>query len=332
MALAAIHPQYDSLFVSPGWISVIEETFGCTVQVSTATHMGAVIGALPFVEVEDLRGRRIVSLPFSDYADPLVSDPLDWQALVHPILARRAPLRIRCLRNPVALTDENFDVSEHLAWHAVDLKRSREELWASLDASARQNIRKAEAGGLKIRIGTAIDDLRLFYEMHCRVRKEKYRLFAQPFALFENMHAIFAPGDRLFVLFAEVHGQAVAGILFLVHQTGLYYKFNASRDLQLRPNDLLVWTGMLIGQGRGLTHLDFGVSDLDQPGLVRFKRKFATEERLIAELRSRTHDPLTAREQQAGVFLGRLTQILTDQDVPDAITRAVGDEVYRFFC
>jgi hypothetical protein len=31
-------------------------------------------------------------------------------------------------------------------------------------------------------------------------------------------------------------------------------------------------------------------------------------------------------------MLGRLTGILTEPGVPDAVTRQVGDEVYRFFC
>lgn len=37
-----------------------------------------------------------------------------------------------------------------------------------------------------------------------------------------------------------------------------------------------MWQGIQYGKAKGYTHLDFGLSDWDQEGLVRYKRKFAT--------------------------------------------------------
>jgi len=138
--------------------------------------------------------------------------------------------------------------------------------------------------------------------------------------------------DQLVVLLAEVDGTAIAGILFLIHGDTLYYKFNASIDLTLRPNDLLIWSGMRLGRERGLSALDFGLSDTAQPGLVRFKRKFATSERPIIELRWSPPDYSDPRGHQAGEVLHRMTEILTAPEVPEAVTRGAGDELYRFFC
>ena len=76
----------------------------------------------------------------------------------------------------------------------------------------------------------------------------------------------------------------------------------------------------------------FGISDLDQPGLIRYKSKFATEERTVAFLRWLPPDYADPRGEQAGRTLGRMTHLLTDPAVPDEITRAAGDELYRFFC
>ena len=183
-----------------------------------------------------------------------------------------------------------------------------------------------------VRQGRTLDDLRIFYRMHCHVRKSKYRLFAQPFSFFENLHAAFAPDDRIFVVLAEIDGAAVGGILFLVHGDTLYYKFNASTEAILRPNDLLVWTGMQLGRARGLSRLDFGLSDPGQPGLVRFKQKFATEERTISLLQSIPPGYADERAEAAGRVLQRLTAILTSSETPDDVTLAVGDELYRYFC
>ena len=77
---------------------------------------------------------------------------------------------------------------------------------------------------------------------------------------------------------AVVDGRPVAGALYLVWQDTVYYKFGASQAeyLALRPNDALHWQLIRWAHDRGLRALDWGLSDLDQPGLVAYKRKWAS--------------------------------------------------------
>ena len=321
-----------SLFASASWIGVIENTYGFKVQASTLSRVGRIQAAILFVEVDDIRGRRVLSLPFSDYCDPLVDTLQTWEALLTPILKLGAPVRFRTLRSELPISDARLTQTGSSMWHGVDLNRSEEQIWASLRDNARQNIRKAERSGVTIREGRKLDDVQTFYRMHANLRKTKYRMFAQPFSFFENIHAAFSSGDRLLVLLAEQDGMAIAGILFLIHEGTLYYKFNASTETALRPNDLLVWTGMKIGRQSGLSRFDFGVSDIEQPGLVRFKRKFATEERTVTYTTWMPPDHHDRRADEAGRLLGQITDALTSPDVDSSVTRSVGDIVYRHFC
>ncbi len=321
-----------SVFASAPWIETLAATYGFEVKASVLAESSQPAAAILFSEVDDIRGRRVVSLPFSDYCDPFVQDRRSWNCLVDPLLALGAPIRLRVMRNQVPLEDPRFSRTTNALWHAADLSRPEDEMWASLSGSATQNIRKAERNGVVVRQSKTLEDVRTFYEMHRAVRRSKYRLFAQPFSFFENLHATFSRDDRLIVLLAEVSGVAIAGILFLIDRGTLYYKFNASVDLEMRPNDLLVWNGMRLGRERGLARLDFGLSDTSQPGLVRFKRKFATDERPIHELRWSPPGYADPRATQTGQVLHRLTEILTSAGVPDDVTGGVGDELYRFFC
>jgi CelD/BcsL family acetyltransferase involved in cellulose biosynthesis len=325
-------PTRTSLFGSPLWLKALVSAYGFTINASIVGNEATPGGAILFSEIEDIRGRRAVSLPFSDYLDPLAETPADWRALVEPILALNAPLRIRCLHSTLPLSDGRFTNRASALWHAVDLRPDEDALWQGLKDSAPQNIRRAERNGVTITEGRTIDDLRTFYELHFHVRKSKYRLFTQPFSFFEALHAAFAPEDRIITLLARLDGQAVAGILFLIHGDTPYYKFNASADLRFRPNDLLIWTGMRLGRSLGLSRLDFGLSDIAQPGLVRFKQKFASLERPIHELRWAPAGFHDERGAEAGALLGKLTEKLTAPEVPDAVTRSVGDQVYRLFC
>jgi CelD/BcsL family acetyltransferase involved in cellulose biosynthesis len=331
LATIADH-RFASLFTSPPWVEAVGRGFDLCIEAATRRNGAGSDAAIPFCRVSDLRGDRVVCLPFSDYCDPLVEDDGCWQQLIAPILALGVPVTLRCLRNRVPLEDQRFARVGAALWHAIDLTRTEDDLWAGLDAAARQNVRKARRGGVVVRSGSSLEDVRVFHRMHCHVRKSKYRLLAQPLAFFESLHAAFAPAGRLMVLLAEAEGSVIAGILFLEWRDTLYYKFNASVDLRLRPNDLLVWEGMRLGRERGLARLDFGLSDAAQPGLVRYKSKFATEAGEISFLRWQPRDFADPRAELAGRTLQRVTELLTDPLVPDDITRAGGDALYRFFC
>jgi CelD/BcsL family acetyltransferase involved in cellulose biosynthesis len=320
------------LFSSRPWTEVLARTYGFEISASARLGRdGRVEAAILFSHIRDLRGERVVCLPFSDYCDPLVEDPAAWDELTEPLLRLGAPVRLRCLRNTIPDGDGRFEVLKQAKWHGADLTRSEDELWAGLSGSARQNVRQAERNGLVVREGRRFEDVRIFHRLHVHLRKAKYRMLAQPAAMFENLHALFAPGDQLVVLLAEMDGEPVAGILLLQWRDVLYYKFNASAEQRFRPNDLLLWNAMLLGRRRGLTRLDFGLSDADQPGLIRYKQKFATEEQDVRFLEWRPNVHLDPRPDQAAQVLGGVTRLLTDPSVPDEITQAAGDQLYRFF-
>jgi hypothetical protein len=322
--------RFASLFSSPEWIEVIARTYKIDIMASIAFKQG-IHAAILFSHIRDVRGDRVVCLPFSDYCDPLIDDAGTWNELVEPLLSLGAQVGVRCLRNCLPAEDSRFALHRRAKWHGVDLNRAEDEMWAGLSGQARQNIRHARQSGIVVREGRSVDDVRIFHRMHAHTRKSKYRLLAQPFAFFENLHEIFAQGDRITVLIAELDGTPVAGIFLLLWQNVLYYKFNASIDQRFRPNDLLVWHSMLLGRHRGLTMLDFGLSDPEQEGLVRYKKKFATVERDICFFERQPKMHSDARGEEASKILRSMTELLTDPAVPDDITEAAGEKFYRLF-
>jgi hypothetical protein len=324
--------RLGSLFCCPQWLRAIARTYGFAIRASVRTVGGKIEAALPYCEISDLRGDRIVSLPFSDYCDPLVADRETWTKLVDPLLAHNMPINLRCLRGAVPGGDDRFRMKVPALWHGVDLNQSEEELWAGLHSSARQNIRKARLNGVAVRDGRSIDDVRIFHRMHRSLRKSKYRLLAQPLSFFENIFEEFARTDGINVLIAERDNEAIAGIVLLEWNGTLYYKFNASLDQRYCPNDLLVWHALQYGRQRGMVLFDFGLSDREQPGLIRYKRKFATEEREISFVQWRPAGYANPKGDQAGVMLHHVTELLTDASVPDEVTRVAGEKLYRFFC
>lgn len=324
--------RFGSLFSSPPWIETLALSYGLDVSASACLQRGRIESAVLFSHVRDLRGDRVLCLPFSDYCDPLVDAAEDWDELIQPLFALEAPVRLRCLRNDLPDRDHRFTCVKHAKWHGVDLARAEDAIWAGLSGSARQNIRRAERSGVVVRERRDLEDVRLFHRMHAHLRKAKYRMLAQPAGFFSALFDRFAPEERLTVLLAEADGAPVAGVFLLQWGDTLYYKFNASLDQHLRPNDLLVWHAILMGRRRGLRRLDFGISDVDQPGLIRYKAKFATEEKDVRFLEWRPESNRDLRGEQASQVLGHVTGLLTHPAVPDELTQAAGNELYRFFC
>lgn len=321
-----------SLFTSPPWIAAVCDTYGFepTARI-TVDDAGRPTGGLAWIDVTDLRGTRRLALPFADRADPILIDDADWPLLAAEALAGDLPVTVRALDGSAAAHDARLAVTGRAAWHETPLGRSADELFAAFRSQTRRNVATAERAGVQVVLSAEEDAVATYHRLHVGLRKRKYRLLAQPLDLFTRIWKAFAPAGAIRTALALVDGRPVAGAIYLVWGDTIYYKFGAStaEHLPLRPNDALHWALLQEATGRGLRALDWGLSELDQPGLVGYKRKWATTERRIETL---TGGPPRERREDVETTLRTVTGLLTDPDVPDAVTERGGAALYRFFC
>lgn len=294
------------------------------------------IGGIPYCHIADMLGERLVALPFSDYCDPLIVNDDDWQCLAGYLLSYNQPIALRCLHAAQPGADQRFTLTKQAYWHGMDLKPDIDTLWSGLRSTARWGIKKARRSGVTVRAADSVEDLRFFFNLHCKVRRYKYGMLAQPYHFFEQIWRHFIAEQNGVLLLASYQERVIGSVMFLRWQDTLYYKFSASDQeyLAYEPNDLMLWEGINYAKACGCHYLDFGLSDWDQKGLVNYKRKFATEEKTISFFRYAPSDALSQelrQEQQARKLLTQLTRLLVDPAVPDTITATAGDLLYRFF-
>lgn len=327
---------YGSIFTSSKWLRVLQRSYDFAIRCTAIEDAsGRLTAAVPHVSISDVRGKRLVSLPFSDYCDPLVADSTTWSRLASALVEHRVPLTFRALHNEAILGDSAFTQYKDAKWHSVDLTRPIDEIWSSVDSSSRRAIRKSQKQEVQIRPAENKDDLRKFYELHAGVRNQKYRMLAQPYSFFDCIWDEFLGKGDGFLLLAEAEDRVVAGTMYLRHGDTIYYKFNASDlgQLQLRPNDLLVWEGIRRAKEElGCASFDFGLSDSDQEGLLRFKRKFATEEKTIRFMQHRsTRWETRTSEAEWSHVLPALTELFTGKSVPAGVAEQASSLLYRVF-
>lgn len=329
-----IEQRPSDVFHSPHWLRVLARTYGFQPQaVLLLDADGKPVAGLSYCLIDGLPAKRIATPPFSDFCDPIVNDESEWEALAQPLLNEGCSVTVRCLHNDVPVGASNVQVVNRAKWHGFDLTRDPDTIWNELEASARRAIRKARASQVTIRAAKDPAELRAFFELHLKIRKYKYRLLAQPFAFFENIwEELVAPGmGSLMCAFHE--DRIVAGVMFLEWKGTMYYKFNAceAEYLSVRPNDLIIWESICLAHDRGLRKFDFGLSDWDQDGLIRYKRKYATEEKTISFLRVGDSPAPSSTTTDVRALLRTVTDLLTADGVPDEITERGGNSFYRYF-
>lgn len=335
----ALQPHGGSLFTTSAWITAVTEVYGLTPSARLLIDQdGTARAGIAYCVVDDLRGRRVVSFPFSDYHEPLGACLSDVAVLLGTFIGG-SPVRFRIpdRRLPEGIADTGFTERRSLLGHriVVDLAADSKARFAALHPKVRQNIRRSRRAGVETELSSDLDRLREFYDLHVDVRTRKYGLLPQPFAFFEAIHGAFAPSGRLTVATARYEGRAIAGIVYLEVGDTLYYKFNASNadELNVRPNEDLVWAGIEICAERRLTGIDLGVSEVEQDGLVRYKRKLAHVERDVVTLLTdgAEPDPFAERSAEVSALLSQLTELFTDDAVPHAVAEQAGALLYKYF-
>ena len=332
--LALGRAPHAGLFHSTLWMRAVADAYGFTPHAYVALDRDDhPVGGVAFCDIDDAAGRRIVSFPFADTCDALLIDPRAWAPLREALTAHRMPITLRSVNPTFLESDEEFTVIKRARWHTLPLAGSVADIRARFDPAARRGITRAERLGLIVRPIETAAELADFISLHIRLRKKKYRLLAQPARFFASLATCFGEDRRWVPLGAFLGDRLVAATIYLHWGDTLYYKFNTSdpEALGVRPNNLLVLSGVEAALSRGCRALDLGPSDDDQPGLIRFKESFGG---ISTELRFLRWTPPNAALDRGRAFrgvLGEMTRLLTEPDFPDLVAGEAGAVLYRYF-
>lgn len=274
--LVAHHPR-ASVFHRPEWLRTLTRTYGYRAMVLTSSAPGEPLSnGIVFCEVRSwITGSRLVSLPFSDHAQPLVDESCEISDI-------EKWMREECSRTdwryiefrPLSgnfHSDDRERVSESFWFHSLDLSPSTEQLFRKCHRNCIQRrVRHAERQGLSYQRGYSAELLDDFYELLIVTRK-RHRLLPQPRAWFRNLLELMAPDAEIRLVRKD--GIPVAAILSLRHGQTVVYKYGCSdRKLHhLAGMSLLLWRLIEESRAEGAGQLDLGRTEMANAGLIRFK-------------------------------------------------------------
>lgn len=318
----------SSIFQTAAWARVLKDSYGYSCCYLADTTGDRFDFLLPLMDVRSfLTGNRGVSMPFTDFCDPLLAAGSSGEGVLGELvdLGRRRRWKYFELRGGERILSEVPPAMTVLG-HSLDLGPSEEALFAGLKESTRRNVRKAQREGIEVGIGSSKAMVDRFYRLNCLTRRA-HGLPPQPLSFFHNIGRHLLDRQLGCVVLASLRGRDIGGAVYLHFGKDVLYKYGASdrRYLELRPNDLVMWEAIRRYRDRGFRRLDFGRTELQHDGLRRYKLAWGVEERVRPYYR---HDLASGRFVSATLGgPGRSASVF--KRLPPPLARAIGKALYR---
>ena len=152
------HPDSTPFHVL-GWARALADNFRYRAAHLLAERRGRICGVLPLLEVSSrITGRRLCSMPFSDYGGPIADSADTGRALVNHVIdlaeergARHVELRFGATVSPPLGAEGLQERASHSHFRRT-LPSAAAAVVASLPRDSRRLVRKGNASGLEARV------------------------------------------------------------------------------------------------------------------------------------------------------------------------------------
>jgi hypothetical protein len=324
------HNKSANIFHHPAWLRVLNKQYNYPVAALCLLSSGNEISAgMPFCEVSGISQRKkLVSLPFSDYCNPLYCTEQQMyefsRLLMDEYCGRKsAPMEIFWGMPP----EMGFNVTSTHVYHVTELVKDEKALMKSFNRTKSQGIAKSIKQGLNVDFSTDYNAIEIFYRLHLKTRK-KLGVPIQPKRFFYHIYEEIIKNGLGFIVIISKDNVEMAAGLFMGFNETLTYKYNASDPdyLEFRPNNLIIWAAMQEGIRKDFKYFDFGKSDIDNEGLRSFKDGWAAVEKPLYY----SYVPLPADGASFSFIKDKLIAPVIKSS-PDFVCKLIGEVAYKYF-
>jgi CelD/BcsL family acetyltransferase involved in cellulose biosynthesis len=327
--LLASHPR-ASVFHQRGWLEALACTYGYKPLVLTTASAGAPLSdGIVLSRVSSwITGTRLVSLPFADHCEPLLggaSDSAELMSRLREEYDRQHWRYVELRPSSGTLEAENGLRQSASYWiHELDTRPNLDQLFEGFHKNSFQRkVYRAEKEQISYEAGNSRTLLDEFYRLLLLTRR-RHHLLPQPRAWFKNL--VGCLGDGVQISVARHDGVAVGAMLTLSHRSSIVYKYGCSdeRFHNLGAMPFLFWKLIEQAKTADVEKIDFGRTDLDNEGLIRFKDRMGTTRKLMTYYRySRGKEQKVMTGWSSRGFRG-FCSIL-----PDTLFTTAGGVLYR---
>lgn len=317
---------YANIFHTPQWASVLLRCYNIQSYLMALIENDQLIAGVPFSLVVNPINKKIVSLPFSDYCNPIGTNKELINQVVNGVVEYGH-------RNNIRKIELRWDYSEHplfqfessFVYHFIRLDSDLENVYKNISRTQKQNIHIAEKNNIELRWGQDMSLMENFYQLQCLTRRRQ-GLPVQPWKFFKSIVKELFSQNLGFVVLAYKDRNCIAGGVFLRWNKSLMYKYAASSqiDQNLRPNHLIIWKVLEWASANNIQIFDFGRCDNQNTGLRTFKQRWgAIENPLVYSYMGRKSQG--SKSMNVHRFMNSIIH-----NTPVFVTRILGELFYKY--
>lgn len=259
--------ENNSLYRSKDWLETLEESYAFE-SFLLLNEQDMLLA--PFCKVENMMGKSLVSLPFSDYL-PL-EDNLDFNE-IQRLCSQQYPGYSITLKTDLSNEiPEHFSCTKEAVYHRIHLNHGQR---LKQSKSFKRGVKQAQKNDLEVRFEHSYRALEDFYKLYHRLRFDKFGIIPQPFSFFESLYDHFIKQKKGIILEAVSGDKVIASMIVLDTQDTAFYKYGSSslEHLELKPNNILFQELIGYYTEKGFKSIDLGLSGKGDSyaGLRRWK-------------------------------------------------------------
>ncbi len=317
-----------SFFHTKNWARVLFESYGYIPEYFSVRKNGTLVALLPFMVVDSFfTGRRGVSLPFTDYSDPIAADESQYRQIADFAVRygkqsgwRNIEIRGGCCPWMEMTTYTNY------FGHRLSLRRNEKEIFDGFRMNVKRNINKSMKAGVCVTQSSTHEAVEAFYRLNLYTRKA-HGIPPQPKKFFRKVQKHVLEKNMGTVVLASHEGRYLAGAVFFHFGSTVFYKYGASHEpgRQLRANNLVMWEAIRYYNEKGYRYFHFGRTDRENPGLREYKKGYGTDEEKISYFKyDLRRDCLFRKKPKRGMIFSKIYRL-----VPIPLSKLVGTFLYR---
>jgi lipid II:glycine glycyltransferase (peptidoglycan interpeptide bridge formation enzyme) len=286
------------------------------------------VGTIPFMDVDSfLTGHRGVSLPFTDFCEPIALCKDDFGKLLEEGIeyGRKAGWRFIDIRGGNYF-EADTPSSQFYYRHTLELTNTEKDMYSKLRRGTKSCLAKGIREGVTVKVDNSIDGIKEYYKLNCMTRK-KHGLPPQPYHFFEKIYEHVISQKQGIVVLASHDRRYIAAAVYFHFGDKAMYKYGASDPafLDYRPNNVIMWEAIRWYALNGLKSFCFGRTDPTNNGLRQFKTGWGAKEEIVNyyryDIRNNMFITFPAEEAQWH------TKVM--KNMPMSLLRIAGTLLYR---
>ena len=276
--------QECSLFYSETWARILADTYKYKPVYFCAFNGHKLTVLVPVMEINsEITGRRGVSLPFTDFCEPIIHDQIQAHDVINTIIqyGEKSRWETLLLKGNIRYLQAKTP-SRNFYTHMLDLTKDETHIFSRFRSNTRRNIRKAMREGVQIEISNSMESFNEFYHLHVKTRK-RHGTAIEPFQFHQNIFKHIISKEKGIVVLALYRKKIIAAAVYFHFGKLSDFQFGASdmKYQHLRPSNLVMWEAIKWYSQNGFKSLSLGVTDLENSGLRHYKNGMATTEKTI---------------------------------------------------